>query len=349
MNTLAQYMPALREASGRYYLPARVTVSVIVSAALLVVGLTAALRYPAYRTQQAIAQLASYNALITEANAGTQTALGRLDGLLATQPEWVQSSTRRTAEKLREQLAGAVPVDPAKVLADAEAQQQAYDEAQAVIAASPFKGLEKRQIPLTPAGKAYLAALDVKAPARFEYQRLADGVALLLKVYRTAATVQNEAEMLAHRLDAKVNGAAAAGPAPEPMEAAPDVDHKRERPVLESIIGGGGEASEPAPKRMGLAPLVPLGAKPAGGGGDADRQREADRQRRAELREQEAARKAKAEAEAAELEAAAAAAREQEAAAAAVDAKKQECTRNLLTRAKCAREGYNPITGEKRK
>ena len=348
MNTLAQYMPALREASGRYYLPARVTVSVIVSAALLVVGLTAALRYPAYRTQQAIAELASYNALITEANAGTQTALGRLDGLLATQPEWVQSSTRRTADKLREQLAGAVPVDPAKVLADAEAQQRAYDEAQAIIAASPFKGLEKRQVPLTPAGKAYLAALDVKAPARFEYQRLADGVALLLKVYRTAATVQNEAEMLAHRLDAKVNGAAAAGPAPEPMEAAPEVDRKRERPVLESIIGGG-EASEPARPRMGLAPLVPLGAKPAGGGGDADRQREADRQRRAELREQEAARKAKAEAEAAELEAAAAAAREQEAAAAAVEAKKQECTRNLLTRAKCAREGYNPITGEKRK
>lgn len=348
MNTLAQYMPALREASGRYYLPARVTVSVIVSAALLVLGLTAALRYPVYRTQQAIAELASYNALITEANAGTQTALGRLDGLLATQPEWVQSSTRRTADKLREQLAGAVPVDPAKVLADAEAQQRAYDEAQAVIAASPFKGLEKRQIPLTPAGKAYLAALDVKAPARFEYQRLADGVALLLKVYRTAATVQNEAEMLAHRLDAKVNGAAAAGPAPEPMEAAPDVDRKRERPVLESIIDGG-EASEPARPRMGLAPLVPLGAKPAGSGGDADRQREADRQRRAELREQEAARKAKAEAEAAELEAAAAAAREQEAAAAAVEAKKQECTRNLLTRAKCAREGYNPITGEKRK
>lgn len=342
MNTLAQYMPALREASGRYYLPARVTVSVIVSAALLVVGLTAAFRYPAYRTQQAIAQLASYNALITEANAGTQTALGRLDGLLATQPEWVQSSTRRTADKLREQLAGTVPVDPAKVLADAEAQQRAYDEAQAVIAASPFKGLEKRQVPLTPAGKAYLAALDVKAPARFEYQRLSDGVALLLKVYRTAATVQNEAEMLAHRLDAKVNGAAAAGPAPEPMEAAPEVDRKRERPVLESIIDGG-EASEPAPKRMGLAPLIPLGAKPAGGGGDADRQR------RAELREQEAARKAKAEAEAAELEAAATAAREQEAAAAAVEAKKQECTRNLLTRAKCAREGYNPITGEKRK
>lgn len=347
MNTLAQYMPALREASGRFYLLARVTVSVIVSAALLVGGLTAALRYPVYRTQQAIAQLASYNALITEANAGTQTALGRLDGLLATQPEWVQSSTRRTADKLREQLAGAVPVDPAKVLADAEAQQRAYDEAQAVIAASPFKGLEKRQIPLTPAGKAYLAALDVKAPARFEYQRLADGVALLLKVYRTAATVQNEAEMLAHRLDAKVNGAAAAGPAPEPMEAAPEVDRKRERPVLDSILNGG-EASEPAPKRMGLSPLVPLGAKPAGNG-DAERQREAERQRRAELREQEAARKAKADAEAAELEAAAAAAREQEAAAAAVAAKKQECTRNLLTRAKCAREGYNPVTGEKRK
>jgi hypothetical protein len=347
MNTLAQYMPALREASGRYYLPARVTVSVIVSAALLVVGLTAAFRYPVYKTQQAIAQLASYNALITEANASTQTALGRLDGLLATQPEWVQSSTRRTADKLREQLAGAVPVDPAKVLADAEAQQRAYDEAQAIIAASPFKGLEKRQIPLTPAGKAYLAALDVKAPARFEYQRLADGVALLLKVYRTAATVQNEAEMLAHRLDAKVNGAAAAGPAPEPMEAAPEVDRKRERPVLDSILNGG-EASEPAPKRMGLSPLVPLGAKPAGNG-DAERQREAERQRRAELREQEAARKAKAEAEAAELEAAAAAAREQEAAAAAVAAKKQECTRNLLTRAKCAREGYNPVTGEKRK
>ncbi|MBD4278564.1 hypothetical protein GUH26_21540, partial [Xanthomonas citri pv. citri] len=33
---------------------------------------------------------------------------------------------------------------------------------------------------------------------------------------------------------------------------------------------------------------------------------------------------------------------------AAAEAKKRECTRSIISRAKCATEGYNPLTGEKR-
>ncbi|MBD4975579.1 hypothetical protein GUF58_08355, partial [Xanthomonas citri pv. citri] len=110
----------------------------------------------------------------------------------------------------------AKPVDPDRILADAAKQQDAYDKAQAIIAASPFKGLKTEQIPLTAEGKAYLAALDVQPPARFEYQRLTDGVGTLLKVYRIALQVQGEAEKFAHSIDVRINGDKA-GPAPEPV------------------------------------------------------------------------------------------------------------------------------------
>ncbi|MBD4086864.1 hypothetical protein GUH72_00535, partial [Xanthomonas citri pv. citri] len=93
-------------------------------------------------------------------------------------------AARKTIATVRTRLADAKPVDPDRILADAAKQQDAYDKAQAVIAASPFKGLKTEQIPLTAEGKAYLAALDVQPPARFEYQRLTDGVDTLLKVYR---------------------------------------------------------------------------------------------------------------------------------------------------------------------
>jgi hypothetical protein len=389
MKTLAQYQPDLREASGRYFFPRRSAGALLLSAGLLVSSLAWGLHYPTRKVDEAIAHLATYNELIAKANADTETALQRLDGLLASQPERVQNATRRSIDALRAQLVDGKPVDPQRILADAEKQQAAYDEAQALIAASPFKGLEKRQIPLTPEGRAYLAALDVEAPPRFAYQQLTAGAEMLLKVYRVAARLQSEAETLAHNMDVRINGAAA-GPAPAPfVDAAPADDRKSaEKALLDALLGAGqpeGEAEpEPKAERRGLTPLVPLGGAPAapepepkaeprgltplvplGSGTTAPdpaeaerrREREAGRKRAAEAeRERTAARraleaerdKAAAELAAAERAQAEATRREQEAVAAA-EAKKAECTRTLIARAKCAREGYNPVTGEKRK
>ena len=164
MKTLAQYQPTLQEASGRYFFPKRSVGTLLLSAGLLVSSVAWGLHYPTRKAQEAIAHLAAYNELIAKANTETETAMQRLDGLLASQPERVQNTTRRSVDALRAQLIDGKPIDPTRILSDAAAQQVAYAEAQAVIAASPFKGLEKRQIPLTPEGQAYLAALGVEAP-----------------------------------------------------------------------------------------------------------------------------------------------------------------------------------------
>lgn len=284
MNALAQYMPTMREAAGRFYLPTRATVAALVSAALLAGGLVYAARYPAIKTREAVEQLAIYNGLIAKANADTDAALARLQGLLNGQPEWVQESARKTIEAVRSRLADVKPVDPERILADAAKQQEAYDKAQALIEASPFKGLKKEQIPLSPDGKAYLAALDVKPPSRFEYQRLTDGVDPLLKVYRAALQVQNEAELFVHRIDVRVNGDQA-GPAPEPMldpaaaspfgKVKPDSpDEAILRMMIEGATGGGTSKSdrlETPPPARGYPSLPKVFADPpaasgAGGG-----------------------------------------------------------------------------------
>lgn len=365
MKTLAQYQPILQEASGRYFFPKRSVGTLLLSAGLLVSSVAWGLHYPTRKAQEAIAHLAAYNELIAKANTETETAMQRLDGLLASQPERVQNTTRRSLDALRAQLIDGKPIDPTRILSDAAAQQVAYAEAQALIAASPFNGLEKRQIPLTPEGQAYLAALGVEAPPRFAYQQLATGAEMLLQVYRVAARIQNEAETLAHNMDVRLNGSAA-GPAPAPFaEAAPaDARKTDEQALLEALLGTGAPSDKPAPETKpeprGLAPLVPLGgatAAPDPAEAEKRRERETGRQRAADAeRDRKAAKRALemerekvvAELAAAERQQAEAARREQEATAAA-EVKKAECTRSLIARAKCAREGYNPVTGEKRK
>ncbi|MBD1528450.1 hypothetical protein GUF72_21485 [Xanthomonas citri pv. citri] len=400
MNTLDQYMPAMREAPGRFYLPTRATVAAIVSAVLLVGGMTYAFRYPAMKAQEAIAHLSTYNGLISKANADTEAAIARLQGLLDGQPEWVQDAARKTIATVRTRLADAKPVDPDRILADAAKQQDAYDKAQAVIAASPFKGLKTEQIPLTAEGKAYLAALDVQPPARFEYQRLTDGVDTLLKVYRIALQVQGEAEKFAHSIDVRINGDKA-GPAPEPViDATPAMpsglfgksradrskadDESVLRQMIEEAAGGAAAKSDrpTAQPRGGLG--LDLGAGPFGATvrkpteqapdpvAEAERQQQQEARRqqadadraKAQAAREEAARqraaqqqtlaaeraKAQAEADAARqrLQAERQAQQAERERQAAAEAKRRECTRSIISRAKCATEGYNPLTGEKR-
>ncbi|MBD4909187.1 hypothetical protein GUF77_06270, partial [Xanthomonas citri pv. citri] len=313
MNTLDQYMPAMREAPGRFYLPTRATVAAIVSAVLLVGGMTYAFRYPAMKAQEAIAHLSTYNGLISKANADTEAAIARLQGLLDGQPEWVQDAARKTIATVRTRLADAKPVDPDRILADAAKQQDAYDKAQAVIAASPFKGLKTEQIPLTAEGKAYLAALDVQPPARFEYQRLTDGVDTLLKVYRIALQVQGEAEKFAHSIDVRINGDKA-GPAPEPViDATPAMpsglfgksradrskadDESVLRQMIEEAAGGAAAKSDrpTAQPRGGLG--LDLGAGPFGATVRKPTEQAPDPVAEAERQQQQEARRQQADAD----------------------------------------------------
>lgn len=400
MNTLDQYMPTMREAPGRLYFPMRASIAAIVSAVLLAGGLTWAAGYPARKAHEAIERLTTYNGLIRESNVGTHAALKRLQGLLAGQPEWLQKAAGKTVETIRDRLADAQPITPQQVLDAAAKQQAAYDKAQALIASSPFRGLDARQVPLTKAGKAYLEALKAEPPARFEYQRLTDGTAVLLKAYNIALKVQDQALNFVHGVDVRLNGDKAA-PAPAPV-LDPTAASLRDllgndsdkaaganaESVLQQILAADRERERQQADKPDPAPTRHSASDSLGGSfADAARQHEAKErqaQREAEqakaraaaeaaaqeraaerkvAAEKRAATLAKLKAEKARLEAKQAAIRKARAAKeeaarekaraaaqakAAAEAKKRECTSSILARAKCAAQGYNPFTGEKR-
>jgi len=298
--------------------------------------------------------------------------LARLNSLATGQPEWLQKVTAEQTANIQELLAQVQPLTQAQVLQQAEAQQTAWDEAQRLIDGSPFKGLKREQIPLNEEGKAYLAALETKRPARFDYQRLADGVELALPALQAAIRLQGEAEALAHRLDVKLNGDKAA-----PLGSA-----------AKATLEQPGTAALPRPQSVpatsaATAPAI-NGATDSLGAAMREAEREAERQLRqaereaqlqqqeaeaatrraeqqAQRKQQEAQRAAERQRREAEAQAKAAAAAEERsrreaereaerqriAAQRAAEAKQRECTSSLMARAKCAAEGYNPLTGVK--
>lgn len=376
MKTLDQYMPTMREAGGRWFFPRTSIVGTGVAVALLVSAVVFAYRYPTVKADEAAQRLERFNELTAQATAGTQTALSRLAVLVANQPEWVQKVTAEQTANIQGLLGQVQPLTQAQVLQQAEAQQTAWDEAQRLIAASPFKGLKREQIPLSADGKAYLAALEVQRPARFDYQRLADGIELALPALQAAIRLQAEAETLAHRLDVKLNGdkAAPLGSAAAAALGQPAAAPVRQRPQF---------VSTPAAPAAATAPAI-QGATDSLSAAMRQAEREAERQQReaeqeaqrqqqaaeaaerraeqqAQRKQQEAQRAAERQKREAEAKARAAAAAEERAkreaerqaeqqriaAQRAAEAKQRECTSSLMARAKCAAEGYNPLTGLK--
>lgn len=366
MKTLDQYMPTMREAGGRWFFPRTSIVGTGVAVALLVSAVVFAYRYPTVKADEAAQRLERFNALTAQATAGTQTALSRLGVLVADQPEWLQKVTAEQTANIQGLLAQVQPLTQAQVLQQAEAQQVAWDDAQRLIAASPFKGLKREQIPLNEEGKAYLAALEVQRPSRFNYQRLADGINLALPALQAAIRLQAEAETLAHRLDVKLNGddaaplgSAAAAALGQPATAAPV------RPRAQFVSAPPAPAAATAPAIRGATDSLSAAMREA--------EREAQRQQQeaetaaqraeqqAQRKQQEAQRAAARQQREAEAKAKAAAAAEERAkreaerqaeqqriaAQRAAEAKQRECTSSLMARAKCAAEGYNPLTGVK--
>jgi hypothetical protein len=210
MNTLDQYMPKMQEAAGRLSLPPKTAIGTVIAALLLVLASGYAVRYPTMKAEEAIAQIATYNGLTESAQQATQTRLARVPGLLASSPKWLQDVAAKRTAALQAQMAQAKPVTPDNVLQATDHQQAAYDKAQRLIAASPFRNLPLNQMPQSPAGQAYLQALQVAPPARFKYQRLTDGEGLALNAYKAMLAMQVQAEQFVRQVDVQANGDKAA-------------------------------------------------------------------------------------------------------------------------------------------
>lgn len=393
MNTLAQYLPVMREAPGRIYFPGHAVVGVALAVVLLVSAGYLAVRYPANKAKEAIVLLGEYGNRTAGTVKGATAALERTQDLLASQPEWFIQSLLRQVEDLQRQLSeipSATVPTPAQVLDQARQRQADYDKAQQLIATSPFKDLPDDQVPLTDEGKQLLEAREVKPADRFEYQQLMTGAVEQLAALRAALKVQASAETLAHRIDVQINGdqAAPLGNVAAGFNAAPQADANEEddpaaiKAKIFKLMTQGRELERrrrqeptrtPAPLPASGPTSTPMSVAPADRNliaGDsleavqakrraerqaaaAERQTKARRdteraesETRRQVAEQRAAEQAQRDAERLAQQEAAQRAQEAETAAKAMAV---ECTSSIPARILCAKNGYSPLTGKKRR
>ena len=356
MNAIVINMPVMREAEGHWYWSGATSPATLLALALLLTAFVCAYRYPAMKADEAIQRIDAINELSGQSVKRTQAALSRLQVLIADQPEWLRQVAAEQTSNLQEQLSLVNPLSKEQVLQNAVAQQERYDQAHQLIEESPFKGLTKQQVPLSVEGKTYLSALEVKRPSRFDYQRLSDGVFDALPVLQEGFKLQVQTENLVHRLDLQLNGdkASALGPAAAtaqqatdyPSELPPKFVQSRPSPAasVDTLNDAIRQAERNAKRQQRQAELeardiVRLAEREALSGQQkaqrlaVQRQRVDERQATAAL---EATRRADLRV---------AAARRQ--AVAAAEAKQKECTASLVARARCAAQGYNPLTGTK--
>ncbi|KPW87640.1 hypothetical protein SAMN05216596_107149 [Pseudomonas congelans] len=361
MKTTEIYMPLMREAEGHWYWPGSTSPATLLALALLLAAFVYGYRYPAMKADEAIQRIEAVNQLIDQSAQHTQTALSRLQGLMADQPEWLRQVATAQTTELQAQLSLVKPLSKEQILQKAVVQQEQYDQAQQVIAASPFKGLTKLQIPLSAEGKRYLDALEVKRPSRFEYQRLSDGLLDALPVLQEVFKLQAQTENMVHRLDVQLNGDKAGVPGPA-AEQASDYEsgeqlYERQQPEpkapideLSSAIRKAERSAEQQKQQAKLeaqnqASQAERDARQA----ELQAEREQHKAQRLSIqRQRDIERQASVAAEAtrrAEQDSErrlAAAKRQSEAAA---EAKQRECTASIMARARCAAQGYNPLTG----
>lgn len=363
MRTLEQYLPAMREAQGRWYWPRTSTVAPMVAIALLLVAFVYAYRYPTMKAEEAALRLERFNVLTLDSAQKTQAALTRLQALVAEQPEWLREVVTEQVGTLNAHLVLIQPLTREQVLHQAQAQQEAYEKAQQLIEASPFKGLTKQQVPLSAEGKAYLDALEIERPSRFDYQRLADGVISALPTLQAGLKLQAQAEILAHELDVRLNGDKAAtatqtiAPVAEalrPVAGSTQQVAKSDVPI-NALTSALRQAEREAERQQRQAALAAESQqrrleRAAIQAELQEQRRQQQAQRTAVQQQRDSERQARAAAEArqrAERDAERQAAAEQRQAQATIEAKKRECTASLVARAKCAAQGYNPLTGMK--
>jgi hypothetical protein len=361
MMTTEIRMPVMREAKGRWYWPGSASPATLLALAVFLAAVVFAYRYPAMKADEAVERLEAINELSAQSMQHTQEAISRLQVLIANQPEWLRQVVAEQTSNLQAQLSRVKPLSKDQALQKAAAQQEKYDQARQLIETSPFKGLTEQQVPLSIEGKLFLKALKVKRPSRFDYQRLSDAVLDALPVLKEGFQLQAQTENLAHRLDVQLNGdkagslgpaAAAALQAAESRgyEQKPDLQPPQAKPSapIDTLSSAILKAQRTAELRDRQAELETQNrARQA----ERDAQREQQKAERLSVQRQrdterqaslavEATRKAEQNSE----RRLAAAKRQAEASA---EAKQRECTASLIARARCAAQGYNPLTGTK--
>ncbi|WP_162884963.1 hypothetical protein [Pseudomonas syringae] len=360
MRTTEIYMPLMREAESHWYWPGSTSPATLLALALLLAAFVYGYRYPAMKADEAIQRIEAVNQLIDQSAQHTQTALSRLQSLMADQPEWLRQVATAQTTELQAQLSLVKPLSKEQILQKAVMQQEQYDQAQQVIAASPFKGLTKLQIPLSAEGKMYLDALEVKRPSRFEYQRLSDGLLDALPVLHEGFKLQAQTENMVHRLDVQLNGDKAGAPGPAAEQASdykggeqPYGQQSKPKAPIDELSSAVRKAERNAEQQKQQAKLEAQNqAREAERDArQAELQAEREQQKAQRLsiqRQRDTDRQASVAAEAtrrAEQDSErrlAAAKRQSEAAA---EAKQKECTASIMARARCAAQGYNPLTG----
>jgi hypothetical protein len=378
MKTLDQYFPAMKEAPGRLFFVPRASINAGVAVALLAGVMAYAIHYPAMKENEAIQRLAHINDLIANSTAATQANISHLPALATGAPSYVQSVVKDAATRLQAQLAPIKPVTVNQIRDAMQHRRDEYAQAHALIAKSPFRGVPVNQVPATADGHAYLKALKVTAPPRLEYQQIELDA---LSRYRAALDVQDRAAKVEHQIDVQVNGDKAAPvknvlvpmdlsqlatqePLPSPSVSVIGRPEGAPQPVAQTSDGGSevqGQAQIAAGQQQGIAAqqaaqqaeqqrvLAQQQAKER-----AARQRELAQEQARERAEQAAqqaalvkqrqAEQARQAAQQAEQQRVLAQQQAQEAAA----EKARECTSSVFARLKCASQGYNPLTGQKR-
>lgn len=382
MKTLDQYFPAMKEAPGRLFFVPRASVNAGVAVALLAGVMAYAIHYPSMKENEAIQRLAHINDLITNSTAATQASISHLPALATGAPSYVQSVVKEAATRLQAQLAPIKPVTVDQIRDAMQHRRDEYAQAQALIAKSPFRGVPVNQVPATADGQAYLKALKVTAPPRLESQQIELDA---LSRYRAALDVQDRAAKVEHQIDVQVNGDKAAPaknvlvpmdlsqlatqePLPSPSVSVIGRPEGAPQPVAQTSAGGSevqGQGQIAAGQQQAQQPAI--AAQQAAQQAEqqrvlaqqqakerAARQRELAQEQARERAEQAAqqaalvkqrqAEQARQAAQQAEQQRVLAQQQAQEAAA----EKARECTSSVFARFKCASQGYNPLTGQKR-
>ncbi|MFM0197805.1 hypothetical protein PQQ65_32400 [Paraburkholderia strydomiana] len=209
MKTIDQYFPAMQEAKGRFFYMPRVSDAVI-AVAVLAGLLGYAFHYPKMRLDDATARLNRYNALITSSTSATADGIAQMTALVASKDKGTQDAVQRATAQLQTRLYPIRPITLDEVHTAVQKRREAFAAAQAVIAKSPFHGTPVGQIPATPEGKAYLAALKMTPPPRLQWDQIDLASDQALGVYKSALDLQAQAANIEHRVDLAVNGDKAA-------------------------------------------------------------------------------------------------------------------------------------------
>jgi len=226
MKTINQYFPAMSESKGRSFaLPSLPEMGL--AAAMLAVALSGGIGYPLYQDHLLQARLDDANAPIVKSLDAAHASINHINALVAGQERYKQEVASNNVSAIQKSLNGVHTVSIDGVRADLTKQQKAYDDAQTLIANSPYKD---KLFAFGPGADEYFAARNVQKP-----EPVTDVVSAAIDQANAQAAAASRARVYAESVErdilamvskgniaqiADVKHAPVEAPAPSPVPAA---------------------------------------------------------------------------------------------------------------------------------